>query len=294
MDSREQLSLPEDYFDKIFHFAYKHGYFFHPMVGADNIENWIQNYDWWRDMIKKYNEIYHYNQIDGHYLPMMLEVRNDNWTIDTIQLYLNFIDHMIEDRFAMCNYNLEEFTNHVYMINYTLPPVHGYDPISLIEDLNNQNLLCDLQNCIHIQMNDLTIVPCHRTTYSQFQAGKFIVENNRIIDIEPLNVNLWLTIMNLRRTTLPYCSRCYFQPYCIAGCLGAQFETNGELFCPCISVCELFRAKFCYILYKYEKMGVLETAERLGYISPREKENYKRIQDCGLYCLMRDHDGQYK
>ena len=290
MSTRERAQLPDDYFDKIFAFCYKHDYFFHPMIGADNIENWIENYDWWREQIQKFG---FWPKYSGHYLPMMLEVRNDNWTPEKIDTYLKLIQHMIDDRFKMCDNNLIEFTKHLFLTNDAkLEAVQSYDPIVLMYDKIFQNIHCEIQTSLHIRMNDLTIVPCHRTTYKQFEVGKFEVENNRIVDIEPLNVNLWLTIMNIRISTLPRCARCIIRPYCIAGCLGAQYESNGEIFQPCDSVCKMLLSKNTFLVYTYTKMGVFDKAKELGILTPEEEKIIADIQNLDIYQELEKHDKQ--
>ena len=104
MDTRERISVPDNYFDKLFAFCAKHEYFFHPMVGADNIEHWIENYDWWKEKIAEYD--FESRLGPGHFLPMMLEVRNDNWTKEKIGKYIAFLNYMVDDRFDMCNYDI--------------------------------------------------------------------------------------------------------------------------------------------------------------------------------------------
>ena len=41
IDTRERNGMTDEFWDKIFKFCLKHGYFFHPMIAAANIENWI-------------------------------------------------------------------------------------------------------------------------------------------------------------------------------------------------------------------------------------------------------------
>jgi len=75
VSTREKRTLSDDYFDKIFTFMKKYHHRPHPMIAAVNIENWIENYDWWREQFKKY-----FYEDPTDFLPMMLEVRNDDWT----------------------------------------------------------------------------------------------------------------------------------------------------------------------------------------------------------------------
>lgn len=145
VDTREGYKLPDDYFDKIFKFCKKYGFFFHPMVGADNIENWIQNYDWWKEKLAEYN----FEEVlgPGHYLPMMLEVRNNNWTPEKIDQYLKFLNHMLEDRLAMNQYDVTKLTQHLFIGNGeygSLPNMSGYDPLKMVIEKDCQGLQCDL------------------------------------------------------------------------------------------------------------------------------------------------------
>lgn len=294
-DTREGRKLPDDYFDKIFIFCKKYGYFFHPMVGADNIENWIENYDWWKAKLAEYN--FEEKMGPGHYLPMMLEVRNNNWTPQKIDSYIKFLNHMIEDRLAMNNYDITRLTQHLFVGNGeygSIPSLVGYDPLKLIIEKDCEGFQCDLQTMIHIRLNDLTIVPCHRTSYKQFAAGQFITDEktHHIIDIEPNNPLLYLEVMGFRRETLPKCSRCNVQPFCIGGCLGSQYETNGELFFPCNTVCDLFTCKFIFLIYKFEKMGVFEEANRLGYLDPQMKQAINKVKDLEIYERLSKYYGQ--
>ena len=53
-------------------------------------------------------------------------------------------------------------------------------------------MTCSIQEQFHLILADLNIVPCHRTSYSFMRGGYFQVENNKIVDIEPHNVPLFL------------------------------------------------------------------------------------------------------
>ena len=295
VNTREDQELPDDYFDKLFKFCLEKGYFFHPMIGADNIDNWIENYDWWRDKLKEYK--YAEAQTD-HFLPMMLEVRNDNWTYEKVDKYIQLLDHMIDDRFKMCDNDIVKFTKHLYSI-YTpdkeegiLPMLSGYDPVLLINEEECQNLLCTVQTSLHIRMNDLTIVPCHRTAYKQFEAGHFITnpEDGKIIGFEAGNLSVWLMVLNIRRSTLPKCARCVIQPFCVSGCLGAQYEASGEIFHPIDSVCLLFMNKIAYQVYKFEQMGVFEVAKKLNHFSPKQQKYIEAIKQLDVYQRFKNNE----
>jgi hypothetical protein len=54
------------------------------MVSAIGIEHWKQNYIWFIEQMKKYNLLSQHQDNT----PMLLEVRNDDWTPKAIQEYL--------------------------------------------------------------------------------------------------------------------------------------------------------------------------------------------------------------
>ena len=45
----------EEYYNKLFNFIKKHHVGLHPMLSANGIEKWPQNYDWFIEKIKQYN-----------------------------------------------------------------------------------------------------------------------------------------------------------------------------------------------------------------------------------------------
>jgi len=68
------------------------------MVSASGIDKWIENFDWWVNYIKgfDYPDIYNYT--------MFLEVRNNDWTKEKIDLYIKFLEHVF-DYFLYDYYN---------------------------------------------------------------------------------------------------------------------------------------------------------------------------------------------
>jgi radical SAM protein with 4Fe4S-binding SPASM domain len=76
-----------------------------------------------------------------------------------------------------------------------------------------------------VRLGDLSIVPCHRLSYDELLLGKFIIEDNKIIDVVGYNPELFLYI----RTFNPQlnhlkCDTCAYQNLCIKGCLGMEYE----------------------------------------------------------------------
>ena len=55
--------------------------------------------------------------------------------------------------------------------------------LSLLDDEVNLKE-CTISYTLMIRAGDLSIVPCHRTSYQKFIYGKYIVKNNQIQGIE--------------------------------------------------------------------------------------------------------------
>ena len=109
IDNREKnLTTNQEFYDKVFKFCANFGYNCHPMIAPENIDNAIDNYEWWKKMYKKYFSSY--NQI----MPCMLEVRNEGWTQEKINKYIEFLEYLIQDRLKIYNNNVEIFTKMLF------------------------------------------------------------------------------------------------------------------------------------------------------------------------------------
>ena len=255
------------YFDKLFAFCEKNSIGFHPMVSSFNIEKWIENYDWFMTMYKKYN----YFGADHDFLsgPMMLEVRDDDWTNEKIEYYLKFLDHIINKRSSMIKTknDLEIFIKSLFF-----KPLHFYDNISLMRIGDDaKGISCAIQTNLAVRCIDKAIIPCHRTSYEQFVAGHI----NDDGDIVARNVSPFISILSAKGSNLPVCNSCSIKDYCIKGCLGSQYEYSKELFVPNVTVCNLLKAKTVFLLQKYVSMGYVEI-----FLSMTPEDNYmKRCQE---------------
>lgn len=265
VSTRENRTLPDDHFDKLFQWTLEYprnG--FHPIISASNVENAIKNYEWWKEMYDKY-----YGNDRGKLpdiLPYWLEARNDEWTEDKIQAFEALLEHMVKDRLAMCNNDINHFAYHLFNgdgANGTLPGFVNLDLISVQGNLDEsviQNIGCSLSGLTVINVSNMTFVPCHRLTYKQFQGAKFQIENDKIVDIIPSNVCTYINVKTHPNNVHPRCNACIYNVMCHKGCLGAQFESSGELFLPCRSVCELQKRIARKLLTLYKEMGVLKAA----------------------------------
>ena len=103
----------QSYYDKIFSFCHKNGYLFHPMVSAKSCKYWIENFDWYMEMINKYY---------GSYLNlMMLEVRDDNWEDEDIKYHHKLLKHIIDFKLEKWfNGDVKKFAKYVTKIDDNL------------------------------------------------------------------------------------------------------------------------------------------------------------------------------
>lgn len=201
--------------DKIFSFAKHNGFYFHPMVAAASAQYWIENFKWWIEQLKEY-------EFDLSAL-MMLEVRNDDWTDEAIQAYLDYLNYEIDFYLVnYCNNDVEKFTKHLFnlrddtndnqicgYVNYAFPSTDTFMGCTVATDLT-------------IRLGDLAICPCHRTAYDKLLYGKFIVKNDSIADIEAYNPQMAIKIlMNNIHNSHYGCDTCWANGYCLQGCLGA-------------------------------------------------------------------------
>lgn len=257
IDSREKRAIDQAWFDKTLAFCAKHGFGTHPMISSQNIHNFVDNYDWWIENMAK-----HYT-IDQGWSPMFLPVRNDGWTEEHIQKYIELLNHMIDFRLNLFDGNIYNFAKHLTQGTETkhyllrTPPS---DIISIRTNNRQNNVInCSLPCVLTINTADLTIAPCHRLTYEQFCAGHFIIENDKVVGIEAdYGLSSYINITENNRYYRPECTHCEIRDFCMQGCMGSQFEFSGDVHKPVPSVCNLLKAQWEFLINKYANMGILD------------------------------------
>ena len=76
------------------------------MISAVSVKDWVENYKWWKSECKKYDL--------NIYDLMMLEVRNSDWTEESIQDYNHFLNFLLQDFYLIVNLLMKQFN--VYSI----------------------------------------------------------------------------------------------------------------------------------------------------------------------------------
>lgn len=282
IDNREKNSITnQEFYDEVFKFCAEFGFGCHPMIAPENIDNAIQNYQWWRAMYEKYFKD------TKLIIPSMLEVRNDGWTKSKIEKYKEFLNYVFEDRMKIYNYDKDLMISQLLegcSDNIDQSILHGprsMDPIRLDVLTKDQNRIsCNLGHSLCINCAHLTLVPCHRLTYSIFEGGEFKVENNKIVDIEPYeSINGYFNQMFTNRLFEIKCQTCENRFFCLQGCHGSQFESTGDPNIPIKSVCNLLNAKIECLLENYHNYGIFHRLFSEKQNEIKENVLYKRLLD---------------
>lgn len=258
----------DEYYERMFLFAKHNNYFFHPMVASTTVSRWIENHKWWEENLKYWDR-----SIANL---MMLEVRNDDWTPESMKAYNEFNKYLIDKYLnEECGGSIEKFAHHLMNFRMTYDDsskIGGY--ISWCFPETDSFIGCTASTDLTVRMGDLAICPCHRTSYNKYLYGKFVVENDKIVDIVANNPQMACKILMSNFNLASFgCDTCTFNEFCLKGCYGAQYESQGDPFIPVPNVCEFFKSKYGFLLHYYEKLGVVDY---LRSVSPLEKE-YGRI-----------------
>ena len=264
------IEYDDNFYDHVFSFCRENNFLFHPMVSSKNVFKWKENYEWWKKQLNYYN--FDFSAI------MTLEVRNADWTTESIKAYCEFNNYLIDDFIKnYCHNSIETFAKAITGVRKTneVPDVGGYHPwtIGPVDSF----LGCTVSNHLTVRVGDLAICPCHRTAYKEYLYGYFVVENDQIVDIKSENPLMAMKILmgNLKSTT-PLCTYCIYNDICLHGCLGSQLETMHDPFFPIDNVCKLFRAKYHNLLKYYRQLGVIDYLKQIP-ISEIDNEQAKFI-----------------
>ncbi len=251
----ENKKRDQVFYDELFRLCKKEKYAFHPMVAAHGIGNWVRNFDWWQEMFRKYG-------LNPFEYGMYLEVRNDEWTMESVAEYLRFVDHMVDyDLYELMQGDLTAFAKDVFS-NQTMNRVRGYFPYIFTN--TGCSFDCSVNSALIVRCGDLAIGPCHRTCYDPFLYGKYRVEDGKITGLDANNVQLAQLILNQTFHSVMGCEKCPIAYFCNRGCLGAQYEASGEILKPCESVCMMMKARVIYLYVKYTRIGLFEAGETCG------------------------------
>lgn len=204
---------------------------------------------------------------------MFLEVRNDSWTEDKLKSYMKWLNYILdydynkywighEQEFYMTMLCSERDKCQIDYNDSILPKdfVFGYMPTT-ISPATSKSFGCSIGNLLSIRLGDLSIVPCHRTSYPKFIYGKFDVDDDKITGVTASNPFLMFNIIGQGTVTQFKCDTCPINSCCMHGCLGSQWENTQDLFYPVESVCNLNKVKIIFMTAKAEHFAKLHNLD---------------------------------
>lgn len=246
----DRVENSDEYYENLFNFMQKNGYQAHPMISSDNIKYWIKNYKWWIENAP----------IEISQGLMTLEVRDETWTEESISYLLQYCDFFIDYHYNNTfKQDKNQFFNWVFNVNRKIA---DYNTIQILYNgmfEGRDTINCHFSNTVLcFRMADLTLGMCHRQFYPELLIGKFHVENDKIIDMDEINVSLLILKDNIKRSCLPHCENCNFVGICTGFCAGNSYENYNNSLVPTKEVCDMYIAKFSFLLYKYYTLGLLD------------------------------------
>lgn len=273
----------EIFYKKVFKFLSKHNYACHPMISKYFLSNYKENYDFFLNNTLEYNVLFYQEDGSSSYnLPMMLEVRDsDEWDEESLKNYKDFLKYVAYQDLEKIYHNdkrgfairmFDDFSDsYVNLTGYkrTQPYILAYPYLC------GNKISCSIQHQFVCRIGDLTMAPCHRTYYSQFEYGSFKLneEKTKIIGVEGKNPFLAFKIakLNPTRSTLK-CGGCKLRAFCLQGCIGSAFENTTELFANQDNVCKMFDVKYTTIHEIAEELGLYDIILNEPLIPQERKE----------------------
>lgn len=252
----------DDYYDKAFQFCKKWGTGFHPMVYSEHIADWKQNWIWFQKNFQK-----HQLSWKNIYL---LEVRNVEWTEEQIKDFGEFVEFLIHWTYQYpCGGDADAFLEFLFDGGFNMLR----NPLTTI----GRGIGCSIQSALVLRLGDMSLVPCHRTSYSPMNFGRLKVEDDKIVGVEAKNVDLMTAIYSFDASTQPYCEQCLLKSTCSFGCLGSQLEVTGELFTPVPTVCQLQYVKVSSMIKAYRELGILDRV--LAKINATKADSMRKMEE---------------
>jgi len=226
------------------------------MIYSERIECWKDNFIWFMDMFHKH-KMYPPKSL------YLLEVRNAEWTRKQIREFCSFLDFLVKWCWDWTEENPGRFLDFVFKEK-------GFNILSTAFSSVGRGLGCSIQSTLFIRLGDLSIVPCHRNSYAHDITARLKVENDRIVGVESVNPELMLATFTFDGDALPYCETCVVKSMCNKGCLGSQYEVNGDMFTPIPTVCMMEMAKIRQLVLSMKDIGMLDQIR--GMVKQEKKD----------------------
>lgn len=277
----------EEFYTRVFSFCQKYNFGFHPMMSATTVHAWKDNYTWFLDKYEeygiqtshRYTDKDHPNNRSRIGTPFILEVRNNDWTEERIDVYEEFLRFEFKTLLERVFKNDLEWMS-VCLLKIRNPEINNNIQNTMLSILPEGRITCSIQAQLFIRVRYLDIVPCHRTCYDKFQYGSFKLDDSgKICGYKANNIPLQMKIMEMNPLySMPKCSHCKYQFICMNQCLGSMYESNGDLFTPCESVCNLLDRKYKTLISLYKEYDVFNMARK----ALKNCDQYKSLNEVNL------------
>jgi radical SAM protein with 4Fe4S-binding SPASM domain len=179
----------------------------------------------------------------------LLQVRNEEWTASQVAEFANFIEFLYDWVWEKENHDKQKVISRILDNNC-------FNILSSALIKCGRGLTCGIQSQLTIRVSDLMVYPCHRLGYEDFYCGQWVADEEKILRYENRNIELMMGISTIHKESLPMCTDCPINELCIGPCLGAQYESNGNMFAPIPSVCALTHALIVATIKSLKKMGI--------------------------------------
>lgn len=220
------------------------------LIITNNLEKYYDNYYYWKQIILKYNLK----------LPNIILDKNIDWKETDYPLLKSLIQLRIQDRFNYFHYDIEKFTKHIFNNDNTILKIADKDDLLKIEyydKIKNNILPCKLSNSLTINTEDLIIQACCGLSHNIFKGGKFLIENNKIVDIiaeEGINGYINQKIANAH--FMLDCYACTDKYFCQKGCRALQFKYSTEPYLPIKDICSIQQIILNTLIENYHNLGI--------------------------------------
>lgn len=212
----------------------------HPMIYSNNIEYWIENLIWFMGETRS--------------VFYLLEVRNLEWTAEqAAQIFYmgRFAVNYVHKFYMMNTSEGKNFPDYVRKLN------NGFNLLIHPFNIVGRGLGCSLQSTLNVNMHNLSLIPCHRTSYSHLTTGRFDFDDEGGYNFEPENVEMYIAEQVSDATEFAPCTGCPIKRLCGGTCLGSNYESTGDLYTVPPSFCRLSHAKIGGIIKGWEDVGWL-------------------------------------
>jgi len=204
--------------------------------------------DWKGKFLLFQKEFKRYNISSSQFY--LTEEKEAIWNKKETKKFIDFIDFLINWSFHnLCGRKVNRFLDFLFQ-----EKGYGilYNPLSE----KSENIECCVGNNLCVRIKNLSIIPCYKIIAKPFILGRFKVGDNRILKLEPNNLELSIGLSSFDKKDLPMCETCLLKYLCDGVCLWSQFKKTGDLFSPDPTVCRLKHGEIVNMIKNYKKLGI--------------------------------------